>query len=108
MKTLTKNEAFERIDILSLYPTRVTCNGIDEDFICQEGEHVYDLFEDEDEKIESFWCEQLAPGSIDCDEWMQELDADAIATYKQMLADGELYLATLEYEDGEKLEIVLF
>lgn len=108
MKTLTKDEAFERIDILSLYPTRMTYNGINEDFICQDGEHVYDLFEDENDNIESFYCEQLAPGSINCDEWMQELDADAIATYKQMLADGELYLATLEYEDGEKLEIVLF
>ena len=109
MKTLTKDEVMDRLEVGTQYATEVSNNGINKWYHFMWGEHLLEILEDEDEnkKIESLWCEQLAPDSIDCEIWMQEATDKEIEMFKQMLADGELYLCNIDFENGDELKIIV-
>lgn len=71
MRTLTKDEVMNNLEVDTQCATEVSENGINKWYQFMLGEHLLEILEDDDKKIESLWCEQLAPGSVDFEIWMQ-------------------------------------
>lgn len=53
-------------------------------------------------------CEQATPDNVDLDVWAQEFDADNVASLRETMEQGDLYVAKFSSEEHGAMDILIW